>query len=81
MLVSLIAGTIIGVVISWIALPFITVTQQATTPVPGVLVHLPWDRILALDLWSLVALGIAVAILATALRRIGVGSILRLGED
>jgi hypothetical protein len=80
-LVSLIAGTVVGVVISWIALPFITVTQKATTPVPTVLVHLPWDRILILDLVVVVALGIAVAILAAVLRRIGVGSILRLGED
>jgi ABC-type lipoprotein release transport system permease subunit len=80
-LVSLVAGTVIGVVISWIALPFITVTQQATTPVPTVLVQLPWDRILVLDLVMVVALGMAVAVLATVLRRIGVGSILRLGED
>jgi len=79
--VSLIAGTIIGVVISLIALPFITVTQQATTPVPGVVVQVPWDRILALDIVVLAALVIAVGILAVALRRIGVGSILRLGED
>ena len=80
-LVSLVAGSVIGVVISLIALPFITVTQQATTPVPSVLVQLPWDRILILDFVMVVALGIAVAILATVLRRIGVGSILRLGED
>ena len=80
-LVSLLAGTVIGVAISWIALPFITVTQQATTPVPGVVVLLPWDRIVVLDLVMLFALGIAVAILGAVLRRIGVGTILRLGED
>ncbi len=80
-LVSLIAGTAIGVVISLIALPFITVTQQATTPVPAVMVYLPWDRIIALDVVVMVALGIAVGVLAIALRRLGVGSILRLGED
>ena len=79
--VSLVGGTAIGVVISWIALPFITVTQQATTPIPAVLVDMPWDRIVVLDLVVLVALGIAVGILAAVLRRIGVGSILRLGED
>jgi hypothetical protein len=79
--VSLIAGTVIGVVISLIALPFITVTQQATTPVPGVLVQLPWDRIIALDIVVMAALVIAVGILAAALRRIGVGRIMRLGED
>jgi hypothetical protein len=79
--VSLLAGTVVGVVMSWIALPFITVTQQATTPVPPVMVHLPWDRILVLDLLVVVALGIAVGVLAVLLRRIGVGSILRMGED
>ena len=79
--VSLLAGTVVGVVMSWIALPFITVTQQATTPVPPVTVHLPWDRILVLDLLVVVALGIAVGVLAVLLRRIGVGSILRMGED
>ena len=79
--VSLVAGTIIGVVISWIALPFITVTQQATTPVPSVQVHLPWDRIVALDLVVLVALGIAVGDPRDRSAAIGVGSILRLGED
>jgi hypothetical protein len=80
-LVSLVAGTIVGIVVSLIALPFITVTQQATTPVPAVLVHLPWDRILVLDLVVLIALGLAVGALAAVLRRTGVGSILRLGED
>ena len=80
-IVSLIAGTAVGVLVSTIALPFITVTQQAMTPVPGVLVHLPWDRIIVLDIVVVVALGIAVGLLAAVLRRIGVGSILRLGED
>jgi hypothetical protein len=80
-LVSLLAGTFLGIVLSWVALPFITVTQQATTPVPGVLVLLPWDRILGLDVLVLIALGVAVSVLAVALRRLRVGSVLRLGED
>lgn len=80
-LTSLVGGTAVGLVISWLALPFITVTQQAATPVPSALVQVPWQRILVLDLVVLVALALAVGILAAALRRIGVGSILRLGED
>jgi hypothetical protein len=79
--VSLIAGTAVGVVMSLIALPFVTVTQQAATPVPPVQVHLPWDRILMLDLVVVLALVIAVGILVAVLRRIGVGTILRMGED
>jgi hypothetical protein len=44
-------------------------------------VQLPWDRIIALDIVVMAALVIAVGILAAALRRIGVGRIMRLGED
>jgi hypothetical protein len=80
-LASLVGGTAVGLVISWLALPFVTVTQQAATPVPSALVTVPWQRIIMLDLVVVIALTLAVAILAAVLRRIGVGSILRLGED
>jgi hypothetical protein len=80
-LVSLLAGTLLGVFIGWLVLPFVTVTQQATAPVPSVLVDVPWMSILLLDLVSLVALAVAVIVIGTGLRRVGVGSILRMGED
>jgi len=80
-LISLIAGTSLGLLIGWLVLPFITVTQQATTPVPPVLVSVPWDRILLLEVVSAIALGGAVLVIAGVLRRLGVGSILRMGED
>jgi ABC-type lipoprotein release transport system permease subunit len=79
--VSLVAGTILGLVIGWVVLPFVTVTQRATTPVPPVLLHIPWDSILVLEAVSAVALGIAVVVIGAVLRRIGVGSVLRMGED
>jgi hypothetical protein len=80
-LASLVGGTAVGLVISWLALPFVTVTQGAARPLPSALVQVPWQRILVLDIVVFVALAMAVAILATVLRRMGVGSILRLGED
>ncbi len=80
-LVSLLAGTGLGLLIGWVVLPFVTVTQRATTPVPPVLVHVPWDNILLLDIGSAVALGVAVLVIGAVLRRLGVGSILRMGED
>ena len=79
--VSLVAGTSLGLLIGWLVLPFVTVTQQATAPVPAVIVHVPWDRIAILDLASAVALGVAVVVIGGALRRLGVGSVLRMGED
>jgi hypothetical protein len=80
-LVSLVAGTGLGLLIGWTVLPFITVTQQATAPVPPVLVEVPWDRILVLEIVSALALGVAVLLIGGVLRRIGVGSVLRMGED
>lgn len=80
-LVSLLAGTGLGLLIGWVVLPFVTVTQRATTPVPPVEVHVPWADIALLDAGSAVALGVAVLVIGAVLRRIGVGSILRMGED
>ncbi|HYK95300.1 MAG TPA: FtsX-like permease family protein [Candidatus Dormibacteraeota bacterium] len=80
-LVSLLAGTGLGLLIGWLVLPFVTVTQQATAPVPPVLVEIPWDRILLLDGVSALALGMAVVVIGAVLRRLGVGSVLRMGED
>jgi hypothetical protein len=80
-LVSLVAGTGLGLVMAWIALPFITVTQAAVDPVPPVIVEMPWDRILGLEILSAVALAVAVVLIGTVLRRLGVGGVLRMGED
>ena len=33
--VSLVAGTALGLLIAWVVLPFVTVTQRAATPVPA----------------------------------------------
>lgn len=79
--VSLLAGTGLGLLISWVVLPFITVTQQAAAAVPPVAVQVPWDRILLLLVASALALGAAVVVIGAVLRRLGVGSILRMGED
>jgi hypothetical protein len=79
--VSLLAGTGLGLLIGWLVLPFVTVTQRATAPVPSVIVHIPWDRILLLDAASALSLGVAVVVIGGVLRRLGVGSILRMGED
>ena len=80
-LVSLLAGTSLGLLIGWLVLPFITVTQRATAPIPPVMVHVPWDRILLLDVATALALGVAVLVIGAVLSRLGVGGTLRMGED
>jgi hypothetical protein len=80
-LISLLAGTALGLLIGWVVLPDITVTQQATTPFPPVIVETPWATILVLEAVTAGALALTVVGLATVLRRAGVGSVLRMGGD
>ena len=79
--VSLLAGTGLGLLIGWMVLPYVTVTQSATAPVPPVIIEVPWDRIGLLETLSVVALGVSVVVIVQVLRRLGVGSVLRMGED
>ncbi|HJP87484.1 MAG TPA: FtsX-like permease family protein [Candidatus Limnocylindrales bacterium] len=78
---GLLAGTALGLLISWLVLPFVTVTQGGVTPVPSVLIEVPWDRVLVLNLASAGALAVAVVVIGTVLRRLRVGATLRMGEE
>ena len=79
--VSLAAGTAMGLVIGWVVLPFVTVTQAGANPFPPVLLEVPWGAIALLELLAIGALGITVVVLSRVLRRFGIGSALRMGED
>ncbi len=79
--ISLVGGTGLGLLMAWIALPYITVTRDASAAVPPVLVAIPWSSIVILEVVTVLALGFIVLLLGGLLRRIGLGSALRLGED
>ncbi len=78
---GLVGGTILGIVLAWLVLPLIAITQEATVAVPGVVVVYPWQTILWLDLVLVLVLVAAVGLLAVMLRRMGLGALLRLGEE
>ena len=80
-LVSLVCGTLLGLLIGWVVLPFVTVTQQAAVPFPPVVVEVPWAAIAVLELASAVALIATLFVLTRVMRRSGLGSVLRMGED
>jgi hypothetical protein len=79
--VSLATGIVLGVVIAWVVLPFITVTQGAAAPYPPVAVEVPWNVIVALAAAGIVALGLTVIALGRVLSRTGLASVLRMSED
>lgn len=78
---SLALGTLIGLLLSWLILPLVSVTQAGEIPIPAVTVSHPWTTIMWLELAVVSALVITVIALAVLLRRMGLGSLLRLGED
>jgi hypothetical protein len=80
-LISLLAGTLLGVALSWLILPLISVTQQATAAFPGVIVVIPWGGIALLQLTLVGTLIALSAILTATLRHRGLGRALRIGED
>ena len=80
-LVSLVCGTLLGLLIGWVVLPFVTVTQQAAVPFPPVVVEVPWAAIAVLELATALALVATLFVLTRVMRRSGLGSVLRMGED
>ena len=78
---GLVGGTLLGVALAWLVLPLIAITQEATVAVPEVIVVYPWDTIFWMELSLIAVLAAAVGLLAVMLRRMGLGALLRLGEE
>lgn len=79
--ISLLAGTALGLLVAWVALPFVTVTRSAATAFPPVEVAVPWTTIGLLEVVGIVALAGAIVGLTWSLGRAGMASALRMGED
>lgn len=78
---SIVGGTALGLALAWAVLPLVSLTQEAAAVVPDVIVVVPWGTVLALEAVTILVLVIVVAALAAILRRLGLGSVLRLGGE
>lgn len=78
---GLILGTLTGALLVAAVLPGISLTQNGDPALPEPIVVYPWDTILGFESLMVVTLVIAVVVMALSLRRVGLGSLLRLGED
>jgi hypothetical protein len=81
LIVSLVFGTLLGLLLSWLVLPQISVTQEATRAFPTAEIVIPWGTITLLELAAIATLVVVSGLLALLLRRIGLGTLLRIGED
>ncbi|MGB7860770.1 MAG: FtsX-like permease family protein [Acidimicrobiia bacterium] len=78
---SLALGTLVGAVLTAAILPLVSLTQEGANAVPGVTVIFPWSTVFTLELAVLAVLGAMVIVMTLLLRRLGLGTLLRLGED
>jgi len=77
---SLLGGTGLGLLVSWLVLPYVALGTSGETPSPPVRLAVPWSTILWLELTLLGALvAIAVAQIAR-IRRLRPAPVLRSGE-
>jgi FtsX-like permease family len=79
--ISLVGGTMLGLAMAWLILPTVSLTQGGSPTVPEAIVVVPWRAVSVLEGITVVALLLAIAGLAAALRRLSLGAVLRLGEE
>ena len=75
------AGLAIGVLVAQLVLPFVSITSDASTPVPDVVVVVPWLALAALAAGMAILLAAVVFLASQQVRRLGVAGTLRLDED
>ncbi|HEX5501552.1 MAG TPA: FtsX-like permease family protein, partial [Thermomicrobiales bacterium] len=78
---SLLGGALLGLALTRLVLPLITLTQAGTAATPPARVVVPWTTVGLLTGGLLVALVGTAAILAASLRRLGLGATLRTGGE
>jgi hypothetical protein len=78
---SLAFGTLVGWLLTTFILPLVSVTQEGARPVPDVAIVYPWGSVLALEVGLVAVLAVIVTAMTLLLRRLGLGSLLRLGDE
>jgi hypothetical protein len=74
---SLIVGSLLGVVLTWLIIPAATLTSQGTAPVPAATIVVPEAFVLALFGSAGVLLAVALIVIVRLVARIGIGATLR----
>jgi FtsX-like permease family len=78
---GLVAGSVLGMVLAWLVLPFATLTEtgEAAVPTPDIVV--PWAAIAPLYAAAGVLFVVTVALVSRQVRRAGISTVLRSGEE
>jgi hypothetical protein len=77
---SLLGGTVLGLLVSWLVLPYVALGTSGAPPVPPALVSVPWGLVLLLELALLGALVAVAAVQVLRIRALRPAPVLRSGE-
>ena len=79
--VAMLMGTGVGALLTAVLLPLITLTQTGELAFPQVVIQYPWPTVVALQVIVGLVLAAIIAAMIMGLRRAGLGSVLRMGEE
>ncbi|HEV7811221.1 MAG TPA: FtsX-like permease family protein [Candidatus Limnocylindrales bacterium] len=77
LVVGLIAGSLLGVALAWLVLPFATLTQTGVPPVPAPAVVVPWQAVVPLYAGALVLFLLSVWLVRRQLPDVRITGVLR----
>jgi hypothetical protein len=79
-LLALLGGILLGGVVAWLVLPFVSLAGEGGRPFPEVIVELPWEAVALLAGSLLAVLALVVGVQLLLLRRLALAPALRAGE-
>jgi hypothetical protein len=79
--VGLLAGSVLGVVLAWLVLPFATLTQTGAAPIPAPVVVIPWEAIAPVYLAAVVLFVVSIWLVRRQLPDVKISGVLRVGQS
>lgn len=74
-------GVALGAALAYLVAPLISVGTDGRLPIPGVIVHIPWEMVALLAVEVAAVVTVTIAIVAVMLRRIKPAQMLRMGDE
>jgi hypothetical protein len=81
LVVGLVAGSVLGLLLAWLVLPFATLTQTGAAPIPAPVVVVPWEAIVPVYLAAVVLFALSIWLVRRQLPDVRISGVLRARES
>jgi predicted lysophospholipase L1 biosynthesis ABC-type transport system permease subunit len=78
--VGLLAGSLLGLLLAWLVLPFATLTQTGAAPIPPPVVVVPWEAIVPVYVAAIVLFVLSIWLVRRQLPDVRISGVLRAGQ-